>query len=102
MAENQQNFELLNKALTNNKNIDKVFGSLSVIRNSGIDSFRVGETYQLGYLPWWERFWFALQKHPINLALLSLLAAIIVTFLIWNGLSIINNRRLKGTQRDKT
>lgn len=103
LAENQQNFELLNKALTNNKNIDKVFGSLAVIRNSGIiDSFRVGETYQLGYLPWWERFWFALQKHPINLALLSLLAAIIVTFLIWNGLSIINNRRLKGTQRDKT
>lgn len=101
LAENQQGFELLNNALSNNKNVDKVFGSLAVIRNSGIDSFRVGKIYHLGYLPWVERFWFSLQKHPINLALLSLLAAILVTFLIWNGLAVINRRRLKGSQQDK-
>ncbi|CAM2786686.1 Cellulose synthase regulatory subunit [Legionella steigerwaltii] len=101
LAENQQDSELLNNVLTNNKNVGKVFGSLAVIRNSGIDSFKVGKTYHLGYIPWWERFWLSLQQHPINLALLSLLAAVVVTFLIWNGLLVIKNRRLKGTQ-DKT
>ncbi|WP_454780649.1 cellulose biosynthesis cyclic di-GMP-binding regulatory protein BcsB [Legionella sp. WA2022007384] len=102
LAENQQGFTLLNRAITNNKNVDKIFGSIAVIRDSGINSFRVGNTYQLGYLPFWERFWYSLQKHPINLALLSLLAAIIVTFLIWNALLRISKRRLNSSQQDKT
>ncbi|MCW8417999.1 cellulose biosynthesis cyclic di-GMP-binding regulatory protein BcsB [Fluoribacter dumoffii] len=102
LIENLGGFDLMNKALINNKNVDKVFGSLAVIRNSGIDSFRVGKTYHLGSLPWWERFWFSLQKHPLNLALLSLLAAIIITFLIWNGLKTVSKRRLKGTSQEKT
>lgn len=101
LAESQQDYELLNKALTNNKNIDKIFGSVAVIRDSGISSLRVGNKYHLGYLPFWGRFWYSLQKHPINLALLSLLAAVIVTFLIWNGLSLISKRRLKGSEQDK-
>ena len=77
------------------------FGSLAVIRNSGINSLRVGSIYHLGNLPWWEYFWFALQKHPINLALISLLAAIIATLLLWNGLTAISQRRLKAGKEDK-
>lgn len=102
LAESQQGFDLLNKALTHNKNVDKIFGSLAVIRDSGIDSFRVGNKYYLGYLPFWDRFWNLLQEHPISLALLSLLAAVLITFLIWNGLSRLIKHRLKGTQQDKT
>lgn len=102
LAENQQGFSLLNRALTNNKNVDKVFGSVAVIRDSGINSLRVGNTYQVGNLPFWERFWHSLKKHPISLALISLLAAVIVTFLVWNGLLRISKRRLNSSQQDKT
>lgn len=103
LAENQQGFALLNKAITNNKNKNnnKIFGSVSVIRDSGINSLSVGNQYFIGNLPWWERFWHSFQKHPINLAFLSLLAAVLVTFLVWNGLLIINKRRLKGSKQDK-
>ncbi|PWY57471.1 cellulose biosynthesis cyclic di-GMP-binding regulatory protein BcsB [Legionella qingyii] len=102
LAENQQGFSLLNRALTNKKNVDKIFGSVAVIRDSGISSLRVGNTYQIGNLPFWERFWYSLQKHPISLALISLLAAFIVTFLVWNGLLRISKRRLNSSQQDKT
>lgn len=101
LAENQQAFQLLNDALTDKKNRPKIFGSVTVIRNSGVNSLRVGSMYHLGDLPWWNSFWFSLQKHPVNLALISLLAAIIVTFLFWNGLLMISRRRLKGKQEDK-
>ncbi|AWN73764.1 cellulose biosynthesis cyclic di-GMP-binding regulatory protein BcsB [Legionella anisa] len=102
LAESQQGFDLLNRALTNNKNVDKIFGSVAVIRDSGINSLRVGNKYYLGYLPLLDRLWESLQKHPISLALLSLLAAVIITFLMWNGLSALIRHRLKGTQKDKT
>ncbi len=102
LAESQQGFDLLNRALTNNKNVDKFFGSLAVIRDSGINSFRVGDKYYLGYLPFWERFWYSLKEYPISLALLALLAAVLITFLVWKGLSLLIKQRLKGTQQDKT
>ncbi|MCE0723133.1 MULTISPECIES: cellulose biosynthesis cyclic di-GMP-binding regulatory protein BcsB [Legionella] len=102
LAESQQGFDLLNRALTNNKNVDKIFGSVAVIRDSGINSLRVGNQYYLGYLPFLDRIWDSLQKHPVSLALLSLLAAVIITFLLWNGLLVLIRHRLKGTQKDKT
>ncbi|HHT0592644.1 TPA: cellulose biosynthesis cyclic di-GMP-binding regulatory protein BcsB [Legionella anisa] len=102
LAESQQGFDLLNRALTNNKNVDKIFGSVAVIRDSGINSLRVGNKYYLGYLPFLDRLWDSLHKHPISLALLSLFAAVIITFLMWNGLSALIRHRLKGTQKDKT
>ncbi|MBI2786796.1 MAG: cellulose biosynthesis cyclic di-GMP-binding regulatory protein BcsB [Legionella longbeachae] len=99
-AEDQQDFELLNKAITDQDNRYKIFGSVTVIRDSGIESLRVGPVYNLGNLSWWRNFWVALQQHPVNLALISLLAAVIVTFLLWRGLLAMSQRRLKG-QGDK-
>ncbi len=96
LAENQQGFVLLNNALADKKNLDKIFGSVTVIRNTRVDSLRVGNAYSLGNLPGWQNFWLALEKHPIKLALIALLAAIIVTFLLWVRLSIITQRRLNG------
>lgn len=102
LAGDEPSFKVLNKALTNPSSIPEIFGSVAVIRNADIHSLRVGTTYQLGYIPWWNYFWSLMHKHPINLAIISLLAAILVTFLIWNGLSVISRRRLKGAQEDKS
>lgn len=44
-----------------------MFGSVSVIRESGVNSLRVGDVYYVGHLPWFERLWYALSNHPVLL-----------------------------------
>jgi hypothetical protein len=44
-----------------------MFGSVSVIRESGVNSLRVGDVYYVGHLPWFERLWYALANHPVLL-----------------------------------
>jgi hypothetical protein len=100
-ADDQPGFELLNKTLTDTEHRDKIFGSIAIIRDSGVESVRVGPVYHLGNLPWWKGFWVALQKQPIALALTSLLAAIIITFLLWRSLLVIHLRRLQGEARNE-
>ncbi|MCO9667030.1 hypothetical protein KU406_23225, partial [Salmonella enterica subsp. enterica serovar Montevideo] len=45
-----------------------MFGSVAVIRESGVHSLRVGDIYYVGHLPWFERLWYALANHPVPLA----------------------------------
>jgi hypothetical protein len=94
LAENTQGFDLLSQALTQGKKRSKISGTVTVIRDGEINSLYVGPQYHLGNLLWWQNFWIALQKHPINLAIMSLLAAILVSFLVWNGLMALSRRRL--------
>ncbi len=67
-----------------------------MIRESGINSLRVGGVYYVGHLPWFERVWYALANHP---DLLAVLAAISVILLAWGTgwrlLRIISRRRLR-------
>lgn len=46
-----------------------MFGSVSVIRESGVNSLRVGDVYYVGHLPWFERLWYATANHPVLLAI---------------------------------
>lgn len=101
LAESPHEFELLNLALTDKKNQSKIFGSLTIIRDYGINSLHVGRIYHVGYIPWWKSLWFSLQSHPIYLAFASLLSAVLATILLWSGLTSISKRRLKGSQENK-
>ena len=38
----------------------QMFGSVAVIRESGVNSLRVGDIYYVGHLPWFDRIWFCL------------------------------------------
>ncbi|UMX67069.1 hypothetical protein MJ560_26865 [Klebsiella pneumoniae] len=40
-----------------------MFGSVAVIRESGVNSLRLGDIYYVGHLPWFERIWIALTNH---------------------------------------
>lgn len=95
LANSPRGFELLNNTLTQTNSRTSVFGSVSVIRESGVSSLQVGPVYYVGHLPWYTKIWFALQKHPINIALATLMAAIIVTFILWRLLAVISRNRLK-------
>ncbi|TKI07815.1 cellulose biosynthesis cyclic di-GMP-binding regulatory protein BcsB [Martelella alba] len=100
LADSQAGFALLNRALANSSERAAVYGSVAVIRDAGVNSLRVGETYYVGHLPWWERIWNALATHPVLMAFMAMLTVILAALLLWRGLLIISRRRLSRDERD--
>lgn len=94
MADSPRGFELLNDALNDSGKRAVMFGSVSVIRESGVNSLRVGDIYYVGHLPWFERLWFALSNHPILLSVLAALSVILLAWVLWRLLRILSRRRL--------
>jgi hypothetical protein len=70
-----------------------MFGSVAVIRESGVNSLRVGDIYYR-HLPWFERIWFALSNHPVLLAILAAVSIVLLAWVLWRMLRIISRRRL--------
>ncbi|MGU3415022.1 cellulose biosynthesis cyclic di-GMP-binding regulatory protein BcsB [Enterobacteriaceae bacterium C34A] len=94
MADSKRGFELLNGALNDSGKRAAMFGSVSVIRESGVNSLRVGDVYYVGHLPWYERVWFALSNHPILLSILAALSVVLLAWVLWRLLRILSRRRL--------
>ena len=94
LAGGEAGVELLNKALQDPTQRNKIGGSVAIIRESGVSSLTVGERYEVGYIPWWERLWHFFANHPLRLALLSLVSMLLLGWglrLLLAGVS----RRLK-------
>ncbi|WP_413721611.1 cellulose biosynthesis cyclic di-GMP-binding regulatory protein BcsB [Sodalis sp. RH24] len=87
---------LLNKAMADNLQKARVFGSVALIRDSGVNSLKVGDTYYVGHLPWWERVWNALAHHPVILALMAVIAVVLAAMVLWCGLRALSRRRLSA------
>lgn len=100
LATNFQGFELLNDTLTDNKKLGSVSGSVAVIRDSGVVSMKVGDTYHVGHVPWWVLAWYWLQKHPILLMVSAAVSALFVGFFVWRALTVLSQRRLRGDDMD--
>ena len=100
LADSTNGFTLLNNTLTDKTKRSDMFGSVIVIRDSGIKSLRVGDVYYVGYLPWWEQVWFSLRNQPLTLALATLLVAILIAAMLWGRLKAVNRKRLKLDEQD--
>ena len=94
LADSPRGNELLTQALNDSGKRAAMFGSVSVIRESGVNSLRVGDVYYIGHLPWFERIWFALSSHPVLLAVLAALSIVLLAWVLWRMLRIISRRRL--------
>ena len=94
MANGQQGFDMLNHSLQDTKQRALVYGSVAVVRDSGTTSLKVGDTYYVGHLPWWERVWNALATHPVLLAVMAVVVVILAAILLWSGLRALSRRRL--------
>lgn len=94
LADSPRGYELLNTALNDSGKRAAMFGSVSVIRESGVSSLRVGDVYYVGHLPWFERLWFALSNHPILLAVFAAISIVLLAWVLWRLLRIISRRRL--------
>ena len=95
MADSPRGFELLNGALNDSGKRAAMFGSVAVIRESGVNSLRVGDVYYVGHLPWYERVWFALSTHPVLLAILAALSVVLLAWVLWRLLRVLGSRRLR-------
>lgn len=87
-------WQLLNDALTDSGKRAAIFGSAAIIRESGVNSLRVGDTYYVGHLPWWERLWAMLATHPFWLALCAVFVVVLFALMTWRLMRIITRRRL--------
>lgn len=94
LADSPRGNELLTAALNDSGKRAAMFGSVSVIRESGVNSLRVGDVYYIGHLPWFERIWFALSSHPVLLAILAAVSIVLLAWVLWRMLRIISRRRL--------
>lgn len=94
LADDAKGYDLLRDALNDSGKRAAVFGSVSIVRDSGVNSMRVGDIYYVGYLPWYERLWFVLSNHPILIGLLSVVGVILAALLIRKGLQILGRRRV--------
>ncbi|MDU4268718.1 MAG: cellulose biosynthesis cyclic di-GMP-binding regulatory protein BcsB, partial [Enterobacter hormaechei] len=94
LADSPRGYELLNTAMNDSGKRAAMFGSVSVIRESGVNSLRVGDVYYVGHLPWFERLWYALSNHPVLLAVLAALSVVLLAWVLWRLLRIISRRRL--------
>jgi hypothetical protein len=94
LADSPRAYQLLNNALLDSGKRAAIYGSAAVIRESGVNSLRVGETYFVGHLPWWERLWHALATHPALLALFAVIVVVIVAMMVWRLMRLVARRRL--------
>ncbi|MFG0518532.1 cellulose biosynthesis cyclic di-GMP-binding regulatory protein BcsB [Kluyvera intermedia] len=94
LADSATGYNLLNNALNDSGKRTAMFGSVSVIRESGVSSLRVGDIYYVGHLPWFERVWFALSNHPVLLAIFAAISIVLLAWVLWRLLRIISRRRL--------
>lgn len=95
LASDTADYQLLRETLTDIGKLDNhVYGSVSLIRSSGVSSSYVGDTYFVGYLPWWMLMWFHLSHHPVLLAFGAVLSILLLGVVTWRLLAWVARRRL--------
>lgn len=94
LADSPRGYELLNDALNDSGKRAAMYGSVSIIRESGVNSLRVGDVYYVGHLPWFDRIWYALSNHPILLAIFAAISVVLLAWVLWRLLRILSRRRL--------
>ncbi|MCL6743060.1 cellulose biosynthesis cyclic di-GMP-binding regulatory protein BcsB [Kosakonia sp. R1.Fl] len=94
LADSPRGYELLNGAMNDSGKRAAIYGSVTVIRESGVSGLRVGDIYYVGHLPWFERIWYALANHPVLLAVLAAISVVLLAWVLWRLLRIISRRRL--------
>lgn len=94
LADSPRGNELLNEAIGDSGKRAFIGGSVTIIRDSGVNALRVGDVYYVGHLPWYERVWFALSAHPVILSILAVVTMVVLGWILWRVLHILSRRRL--------
>jgi cellulose synthase operon protein B len=101
LADSPRGWDLLNNALLDSGKRAAVLGSATIVRESGVTSVRVGDTYFVGHLPWFERLWNMLATHPVWLALCAVVVVILFALMAWRLMRMLTRRRLAELEDDE-
>ncbi len=94
LATSDEDYGLLRGALADLGKRDSMYGSVAIIRESGVASELVGPRYFVGELHWWQHIWFKLSDKPVVLATTAVITVLLVALLLWNVLRWVARRRL--------
>jgi len=81
--------------LGDDSRVGEVRGDLAVVRQKTIASLSVGDTYNVGHLPWYAWLWVRISLHPALMALAGILAGLFVALTVFWALGRIAARRLE-------
>ena len=101
VADSPRGWDLLNNALLDSGKRAAIFGSATIVRESGVTSVRVGDTYFVGHLPWWERLWNLLATHPVWLAICAVIVVVLFALMAWRLMRMVSRRRLAELEDDE-
>ncbi|MDF7649301.1 cellulose biosynthesis cyclic di-GMP-binding regulatory protein BcsB [Pantoea sp. Acro-805] len=101
LADSPRGWDLLNNALLDSGKRAAIFGSATIVRESGVTSVRVGDTYFVGHLPWWERLWNLLATHPVWLAICAAIVVVLFALMAWRLMRMVSRRRLAELEDDE-
>ncbi|WP_206956395.1 cellulose biosynthesis cyclic di-GMP-binding regulatory protein BcsB [Trinickia acidisoli] len=68
-------------------------GDVALVRGARIESMRVGETYVVGYVPWYAQIWGRAIRHPVLLGLLGALGGLLLAIGAFTALQELSARR---------
>ncbi len=95
LADGNAGIRLLNETMQAPSLRTQVEGSVAIIREAGVTALDVGDRYEVGYLPWWERVWHLLANHPVRLAGVTLISMLLLGWGLRLLLAQVSRRRLK-------
>jgi hypothetical protein len=79
--------------LERSERITQVQGDVSLVRRGGVDSMRVGESYVVGYVPWYAKLWSHAVEHPVLLGLFGALSGLLLAVAAFAALQELASRR---------
>lgn len=89
-------FMKVSESLLSYDKVSKIRGSVALLRGEQIQSYRVGDTFVSGALPWWLKVRIAFSEYPALVALTGAGAGIALAILLYGWLARRAGRRLKG------
>jgi cellulose synthase operon protein B len=73
--------------------IAQMQGDVALVRDGHVESMRVGNTYVVGYVPWYAQIWGRAMRHPVILAMLGVFAGLLLAMGAFTALQALAARR---------
>lgn len=68
-------------------------GDVALVRGARVESMRVGDTYVVGYVPWYAQVWGRAIRHPILLGVLGAIGGLLLAIGAFTALQELSARR---------
>jgi hypothetical protein len=92
-ATDEQQLSQLLDMLEKPDRVAQLQGDVALLRGGEVDSMRVGDTYLVGYVPWYAQLWSRAIQHPVLLGVLGALAGLLLAIGAFTALQELAARR---------